>query len=108
MLKNGKYRLAIGSNTNAQESHFQAEDLSGMGSAVLQGVDLLLLRNRVLRLRSFHIWAVPSYIGVNLLMLRNGLFRATNVRYGHCHPAMAMNRNRVFKLRFVYIWAVPT
>ena len=59
---------------DSQESRFIAANCSYMGNASCKGVDYLLNRNLVFRLRMVQIWAVPSCKRVQLLMLRNRVF----------------------------------
>ena len=48
-----------------QEWYFQAAKRSNKSSTILQDVDLLMLRNRVLRLLKVHIWVVsPCYVSI--------------------------------------------
>ncbi len=124
---------------DAQKSSFQAANHSDMGNAVMKGlrfadtqelcfeawklcimlvqpfyvVNLLILTNRVFRLRNvqiwvvlswkvvvrliftnsvfklqnFQIWNVYNYKWVYLLIVRNGIFRSRNVRLLQYHPA---------------------
>ena len=50
----------LGRLADAQELRFQAAKCSEMCSAIPKGVDLLMQRNRVFRLRNFPIWAMLS------------------------------------------------
>ena len=71
---------------DAQESRIQAAKRWETGNAVPQGVVLLMIRNRIFRLRIVQIWAVPPWKGFDLLM----------------------PRNRVYSLGNVHIWGVPS
>ena len=76
-----------------------------------KGVNLLMIRNSVFRLRNVKIWTVPSFKAVDLLMLRNGFFRQRDVRFGQCQPASGRNADAQEShiiLRNVQIWAVPS
>ena len=42
-----------------------------MGTAVMQGVDFLILRIRAFKLRNFQIKAVPTWKDFDLLILKN-------------------------------------
>ncbi len=52
--------LLCGRFADAQDSCIQASNRSKMGSAALAVFKLLMLRNRLIRLRNVQIWAVPS------------------------------------------------
>ena len=51
-----------------------------MSSAFCKRVDLLMLRNRVFRERNVQIWSVMSSNKVDLLMLRNRVFSLRNIQ----------------------------
>ena len=65
---------------DVHEFRFKLEKSSDMGCAVLQGVLLTDSTNGIIRQRNVCIRAVPSYKMVDLLMLRNRVFRLPNVQ----------------------------
>ena len=104
-----------------------------MGSAVPEGVNLLMISNRVFRLRFVQICAVPTWTDFDLLMLRNRAFslrifqkcelptwkdfdlliiRIPVFSNGNVNiwvvPSCKVFRNCVFKMRNVQICVVPT
>ena len=94
------------------EITFQCAKNLNMGLLSSYEVDLLKLRNRVLRLRNVQKRAVPSRKVVELLILRN---RVLLLRIVHIWVMPSckgvdylLNRNLVFRLRMVQIWAVPS
>ena len=76
-----------------------------------KGVGLLMLRNRIFRLRNVQKWAVPSCKGSNCWSSGIAFSDCETVRYGLFRPAkgvdLLMVRKSVFMLRIVQIWAVP-
>ena len=66
---------------DAQEKRIQAAKRSEMGSAVRKGVGFLMLKNCVSRLQIVQIWVIPSSKGVDWLLHRNRLFRLRNFTY---------------------------
>ena len=76
--------LEGGRFADVQEPRFQAA--YGLFRPA-KGVDLLMVRKSVFRLRNVQIWTVPSCKAVDLLKFRNGFFRQRDIRYGQGHPA---------------------
>ena len=70
----------VGRLANFQESRFQAANRSDMNSALYKRVDLLMLRNRVFRLRIVQICKALSSNEFVLLILRNRVFRVQKYR----------------------------
>ena len=75
----GSAVLQVGRFADPKESRVQISKRSDMGSEFCKGVDLLILRNCVFRFRNVLIWAAPFYKEVDLLMLRDSVFRLLNV-----------------------------
>ena len=60
---------------DAQELRIELAKRLDMGIATWKDFDLLIIRNRVLRLGNVHVWVVSLFYVVNLLMLRNRVLR---------------------------------
>ena len=74
-----QYFLQKGRFPDAQESRFQAANLSNMDNDFLPVVRSATSQESRLRLRNVQISAVPSWKQVDLLMLRNRVFIVRNV-----------------------------
>ena len=93
-----------------QEWHFQAAKRSDKSVPFCKTVDLLLLRNNVFRVRKVEKWTVLSSNEVNMLMLRNRVFVVRNAQIWAVLSSNEANllifRNGFFSLRNVQIWVV--
>ena len=67
--------LENGPPADIQEFYFQAANVRKWTVPTCKGVDLLMLRNRVCRVRIVEIWAVLSRKEIDLLVHRNRVFR---------------------------------
>ena len=75
----GKDVLQGGRFATEQESRFQAAKRLDMRSASFKKFGLLMLRNRVYRMRNADIWAELSSNEFDLLMVRICVFRLAKV-----------------------------
>ena len=85
---------------DCQEWYFQGAKLKDKSTISCKRVDLLMLRNSVFRVRNVEIWAVLSSNEVDLLMHRNRVFRLRNVEKcavpSRKGVVLFILRNRVF------------
>ena len=65
---------------DSQQSRFQSSKRSNMGSAVTEGVRIMIFTNSVFKLLNVQIRTVSNCKGVYLLIDRNGIFRPRNVQ----------------------------
>ena len=91
---------------------FQTAKSSDMDCVEVQGDLSSDFNEWYSRLRSFQIRAVPSCKKVDLIILRNSVFRTRNIEIWAVMSSnevdLLMLRNRVFSLRIVQKYAVPS
>ena len=99
----GRAVLQGGRSADIHEICFQTANRSDKDWVEVQGVQFLIVRNGIYRLRNVQKRAVLSCKMVDLLMLRNRVFRMRIVQKcsvpSHKRVDLLMLRNRVFRLR---------